>query len=375
MLQKTLGRILGCALLLYGGAALGFTLIEFTNEQSTPSNKITDATSAETEIQPIAAAIRAQLLSHRRLKGSGGVAQAGRLLAANIPADSRSDFDPLAQVLSQASGAGGGKSGGGGTESLWISSTSNSLENDFHRTAFYGGTHNLLTGFDVTRSGRYVLGISVGHEASNYVTAFNAGNQKVRGFNVSPYFAYLLSDTWSVDLILGYGDFDTRQSRTIGTGALTTAAVDSEFSSTRGFISTNLTNVSAWGNWTLTGALGLLASRREQDAYVERIGGTTFTSVAGSKQTIEQWNLVGEAAYSRGASEIYAGLLYERTRDPLKVQFASGEQPADDPDSAVLTAGWRHFGRGLTANFVFSKRLAQDQVNEYGFSMMIRVDL
>jgi hypothetical protein len=353
-------------LLLYGGTALGFTLIA-----PGASNTITDATTQQTEIQPISGAIRAQLLSFQRLKQSKKVTQVGGVLVAS--ADRHSDINYLA--ASHQSSAGGGSLGGGNTESLWISSTSNSLENDFSRTAFYGATHNLLAGFDVTRSDRYVLGVSAGHEASNYVTAFNAGNQKARGFNVSPYFAYLLSDTWSVDLILGYGDFDTRQSRTIGTGLLSTAAVDSEFSSTRGFVSTNLTNVSAWGNWNLTGALGLLASRREQDAYVERIGGTPFTSVAGSKQTIEQWNLVGEAAYSRGASEIYAGLLYERTRDPLKVQFASGEQPADDPDSVVLAAGWRHFGKGLTANFVFSKRLAQDQVNEYGFSMMIRVDL
>ena len=374
MLQKTLGRILGCALFLYGSTALAFTLIEtgpIQTEQLAPSNTITDATTLETQIQPTVGAIRAQLLSHRRLKGSARVAHAGRLLAANAHADSRSDFNYLAAALSDSSGAGSG----GGTESLWISAASNSLENDFSRTAFYGATHNLLAGFDVTRSDKYVLGISAGHEASNFLTTFNFGNQKARGFNVSPYFAYLLSDTWSVDLILGYGEFDTRQSRTLGTGLLTAVAVDSEFASTRGFVSTNLTNVSAWGNWNLTGSLGLLAARGKNDAYVESIGGTTIATIAGTKQTIEQWNLLGEAAYGRGASETYVGLLYERTRDPLKIEFATGEQPANDPDSVLLTAGWRHFGKGLTANFVFSRRLAQDQVNEYGFSMMIRVDL
>jgi len=374
VLQKTLGRILGCALFLYGSTALAFTLIEtgpIQTEQLAPSNTITDATTLETQIQPTVGAIRAQLLSHRRLKGSARVAHAGRLLAANAHADSRSDFNYLAAALSDSSGAGSG----GGTESLWISAASNSLENDFSRTAFYGATHNLLAGFDVTRSDKYVLGISAGHEASNFLTTFNFGNQKARGFNVSPYFAYLLSDTWSVDLILGYGEFDTRQSRTLGTGLLTAVAVDSEFASTRGFVSTNLTNVSAWGNWNLTGSLGLLAARGKNDAYVESIGGTTIATIAGTKQTIEQWNLLGEAAYGRGASETYVGLLYERTRDPLKIEFATGEQPANDPDSVLLTAGWRHFGKGLTANFVFSRRLAQDQVNEYGFSMMIRVDL
>lgn len=362
MRQKTLSRILGCALLFYGGTALAFTLIVIP-DQPVPSNTVTDATTQQTEIQPIAGAIRAQLFSLHRLKRSGRVAQAGRVLVAS--ADRHGGFDYLA--ANDRSSPGGGSLGGGNTESLWISSTANSLENDFSRTAFHGATHNLVAGFDVTRSDRYVLGISAGHEASNFATTFNFGNQKARGFNVSPYFAYLLSDTWSVDLILGYGEIDTRQSR-----AFLAGTIDSEFSSTRGFVSTNLTNVSTLGNWTLTSGLGLLASRREQDAYAESAPGN---AVAGTKQTINQWNLSGEAAYGRGASETYFGLLYEDTRDPQKVQFATGEQPANDPDSVLLTAGWRHFGKGLTANFAFSKRVAQDQVNEYGFSMMLRVDL
>jgi len=42
-----------------------------------------------------------------------------------------------------------------------------------------------------------------------------------------------------------------------------------------------------------------------------------------------------------------------------------------------LTAGWRYFAnKGLSANFVFSARVAQDDFKEqYGFSMVLRVDL
>jgi len=363
VLQKTLAGILGCALSLFAGTALAFTLIP---ENLSPSNTITEATTLEAQVQPIAGTIRTQLLSHRRAKGPQKVAQVGPMLAANTHADSRSDFNYLA-----AAGASGAGSGGGDGKSLWISAVTNSLENDFSRTAFYGATHNLLAGYDFTRSDKYVLGIAVGHEASNFVTTFNAGNEKTRGFNINPYFAYLLSDTWSVDLILGYGDFDTRQTRTMGTGPLTTVAVDSEFASKRGFVSTNLTNVSAWGNWRLTSSLGLMATKREQDAYVENNG----FAVAATKQSIEQWNLLGEAAYGRGNAETFLGLMYENTQDPLKIEFATGAQPANDADSVLLTAGWRHFGRDLTANFLFSTRLAQEQISEYGFSMMLRIDL
>jgi len=365
VLQKILGKVLGCALLLHAGAAFSFTLITLP-EQSAPSETITTATTLEAQVQPIVGTIRAQLFSIQRLKRSQRVSQAGPAQVAS--AERRGGFEYLA-----ANGASSTGASGRGTESLWISAAANSLENDFERTAFYGATHNLLAGFDVTRADRYVLGFAFGHEASNYTTTFNAGNEKTRGFSVNPYFAYLLSDAWSLDLLLGYGELDTRQSRTVGTGPLTTQAVISEFAATRGFASTNLTYLAALGNWKLSSALGYTATRREQDGYVE--SAPLGTTVSASKQTVKQYSLLGEAAYGRGASETYFGLQYEDTRDPQKVQFATGAQPANDPDSVLLSAGWRYFGRGLTANFAFSKRLAQEQVNEYGFTMMLRVDL
>ena len=372
MLQKIVGSILGCALLSCGSTALAFTLITIPQEQVAPGNTITDSTTLETQVQPIAATIRAQLFSHLRPRSAQkGTQVGGVMLAANARAGSTSsDVVYLAAAPGDSSAAGGG-SGGGNSESVWISGTGNSLANTFSRTAFYGATSNILAGFDLTRSDRYVLGLSAGHEASNYTTTFNTGNEKTRGFNVNPYFALLLSDKWSLDLILGYGQFNTRQTRTVGTGVLTTMAVDSDFDSKRGFASTNLTNVSTWGNWKLTGSLGYLGSRRENDDYVESNG----NAVASTKQTSQQGSFLGEAAYGRGNSEAFLGATYETNRNPEKLQFASGEQPANDPNSVVLTAGWRHIGKGLSASFVFSGRVGQDQVREYGFSMMLRVDL
>ena len=99
------------------------------------------------------------------------------------------------------------------------------------------------------------------------------------------------------------------------------------------------------------------------------------SSVAGTNQIAGQWNLLGEAAYGRGNSETFFGARYEDVRNYQKIEFATGEQPANDPTSVLLSAGWRHFGKGLTANFAFSARVAQEQVRGYGVSMVLRVDL
>jgi len=371
VLQKTLCRILGCALLSYGSTALAFTLIEIPQEQLAPSTTVTDSFTLQAQVQPIAGTIRAQIFGLRRPGSSKKVTQVGgMMLAANDHSGSASDVNYLAAAANDPSGAGGGSSGGN-PESLWISSTSDSLENTFSRTAFYGATQNVLVGYDVTRSDKYVLGISGGYEASNFATKFNSGNEKTRGYNINPYFAWLLSDSWSLDLIGGVGRFNTDQSRTVGTGPLTTLAVDSDFSSKRGFVSTNLTHISTRGNWKLTGSLGYLSSKRDQDAYTESNG----SAVAGSKQTSGQWNLLGEAAYGRGNSETFFGARYEDIRNYQRIEFATGEQPANDPTSVLVTAGWRYFGRGLTASFVFSGRVAQEQVKEHGFSMVLRADI
>jgi hypothetical protein len=341
----------------YGGAALAFTLI--TPQE--PSNTVTDTFTLQSQVTPIAGTIRSQIFGLRR-PGSQRTAQFGGVqLAANDRSGSSSDAF-----------AAWGANGPGNPQSLWISSTIDSLQNTFSPTAFYGATQNVLIGYDVTRSNKYVLGISGGYEASNFVTQFNSGNEKTGGYNLNPYFAWLMSDAWTLDLIGGYGKFNTDQSRTIG-GAVppATVALDSNFSSKRSFASTNLTNIAGSGNWKLTSSLGYLWSKRDQDGYTEN-GGVT---VAESKQTSKQWNLLEELAYGSGNSEAFFGARYEDIRNYQKIELVGTEQPANDHTSFLLTAGWRYFGKGLTASFVFSGRVGQEQVKEHGFAMVLRADL
>jgi hypothetical protein len=64
LLQKTLGRILGCALLAYDSTALAFTLITIPPEL-TPSTGITNSFTLQSQVQPIAGTIRSQIFGLR----------------------------------------------------------------------------------------------------------------------------------------------------------------------------------------------------------------------------------------------------------------------------------------------------------------------
>jgi len=368
VLQKIFRSILGCALLSYGGAALAFTLIVPGQE---PGNTVTDSFTLQAQVQPIAGTIRSQIFGLRRPGSLKKVTQVGgMMLAANDRSGTRSDVNYLAAAANDPSGGSG--SGGADPQSVWISSTYDSLQNTFSGTAFYGASQNVLFGYDVTQSDRYVLGVAGGYEADNFVTQFNSGNEKTDGYNLNPYFAWLISDPWTLDVIGGYGKFNTNQSRAIGSAAPpATTTLDSSFSSNRSFLSTNVTNISAFGNWKLTSSLGYLWSKRNQDGYMENGG----LSVAASSLASRQYNLLEEASYGRGNSETFFGARYEDVKGYQKIQLLASQQPANDPTSFLLTAGWRYFGKGLTANFVFSGRVAQEQVHEHGISMVLRVDL
>ena len=373
VLLHGLKTILGILLLQAGSTALAFTLITIPEELA-PSSTITDSTTLTTQIQPIAGAIRSHLVSARRIKKSERMAQHGNVLAANNYVDSISDVDHMMLAYNDLASSSGAGSGGSDARSLWISSAYSSLKNDFLRTRFDGDVHILLAGYDYTLSEKYIFGVALSHEMSNFNTRFNSGDEKTKGFSINPYFAWLLSDTWSFDLSLGHGKFNTGQSRT--TAVLSgivpvTSTVDSDFSSTRNFVSTNLTNVSTMGNWNLTGSVGIFAAKQKQDAYAESNG----TVINSTSQNIKQWNLAGEAAYSHRDSESFLGLNYEKNKNPERISFITGEQPADDTDSFLLTAGWRHFGKDLTANFAFTSRRGQNSVSDNGFSTTLRIDL
>ena len=352
----------GLLLLHASSSAFAFTLIEIPESTSAPGSTITDATTFDGQIRPVTSAIRNHIRDSRRRDQGGSSAQRAELFASNVYASTMSDADFIPVS---------GHAGGGDLQkSLWLSSSYTRLENDFSRTRYDGQLNALLVGFDVTRSDRYVFGISASIESSDIDTDFNLGNQEIDGYSINPYFAYLISDAWSVDLSLGIGSFDTEQFRTIGEvnpappPLVIASRVDSDFSTDRDFLSTNLTWSAPRGRWYLTGWLGYLAATSDQEGYTE----SDATEVEGQELDFERWSVGGEAAWGRGNAETYIGLIYEKDMDVNEVEFPTGEQPANDDDSVLLLLGWRYFGDFLVANIELSSRQEADDIVENSFA-------
>lgn len=369
-----LTTIAAFVLLQVGNPAMAFTLLP--QEQLTPSSTITNSsTTVATQIQPVARAIQTHLHGARRPHMSGKFALNSVMVASNSYSSTRYDAGDMLAYNDLASAAGGGSSSSStDSSSLWISSGYSLLKNNFSRTRYDGDSQMVVIGHDHTVSDTYIVGAALGYQTGTMLTRFNTGDQRSKGYTLTPYFAYLISDALTFDLSLGYGKSKTSQSRALSVlvagPAVEQWIITSEFASTQTFTSANLTHVATTGNWNLTSALGYLSARQKQGAYTESIG----TNVAGSNTKLSQWSLAEEAAYAHRDSESYLGVAYEKMSSPESFRFSTGEQPSNDSDSFLLSLGWRHIGKDLIANFAFNSRLGLANVTENGISTTIRGD-
>lgn len=365
-----LKTLLAFLLLQVSNTALGFTIIEIPDSDSAPGSSITEASSFGNQIQPVISAVQSRMRNARRTGSDTRTTQIGQPLAFNSHTQTRSDVDSVMVSYN-------GLNGGGGSSSLWLNSSFTSFDNDFSRTKYDGQMQMLMAGYDRTADDRYIWGVAISYESSDIDTTFNTGNQEVYGFSINPYFSYLMSDAWSIDLSLGFGDFDIEQYRSEA-GAnpapppiLIVNRVTSKTSTSRQFLASNLTYGSLRGKWYLSGWLGLMLAKKDQDGYTE----SDDTDVASQELDIERWSLGGEAAYGDADAETYFGLIFEKDNDIDQVEFATGEQPDYDDETMLLSLGWRYFGRNLTANIELSSRLLADDASENTFSSTLRLEL
>ncbi len=358
--------ILGLLFLQFSQSVAAFTLIEIPDPSTSPSNLITDSTTFKNRMRPLTSAIHSHIQNGWRLRRPGASAQQGQVLASNAYAGTLRDADFI-QVSGQSQSS--------DLKSLWLNASYTTFDNDFSRTEYDGNSHLLMIGYDYTKNDRYIFGAAISFETGLTDTEFNLGSQQTDGYSINPYFAYLISDSWSIDLGLGFGSADTDQRRSIvGTGGLPTllaGSVTSDYSTDRDFLASNLTYSAPRGNWYLSGWLGLLYATTSRDDYTESDG----TRIDNEDLDYKRWNLGGEAAYSYGASESYIGLIYEKDTDFNDIEFLIGEQPANDDDSFLLTVGWRYFGGELVASVDFSSRQGAEDETENSISTSLRLDL
>ena len=251
---------------------------------------------------------------------------------------------------------------------LWGSYQYSDFDDDFATSAFDANRHGVYLGADFTPWDNWVFGAMLGFEDVNTNTTFNGGEIDSNGFTIAPYMGVQLSESVDVDFDLsamfafGYSRLDHDQFRTIGATRIT-----SDTTSDRVFFSGNVVAGNTYGNWYISGQVGVLVAQEDVDGYTESNG----TVVADDKIELGQVNIGGEAAYAWGSFEPFASALYSHDYNREEL---SGGHP-NDQNELNLGLGIRYFSEGgISASAEYTKSLLRDNFDSDSITLTIRAD-
>ncbi len=251
---------------------------------------------------------------------------------------------------------------------IWGNYSYSNYENDLSSTAFDGISHSFLGGVDFAFWKNTVLGVAFGYENGDIDTTFNRGNVETDSYTIVPYFGALLSDTFSIDLNVGYSRVDYDQFRTLpGTTTKVTSSPDSD----RLFGALNLNGVTYHNDWVFGGRVGILWAENVINRYVESNGDI----VAESRTNVSTGSVAGDVAYNFQNYEPFLNLSYQYDFSLTEIAVLTGPQPSNDRDDILMKVGVRYFeNNGISGNLEYSKRFDRDDFDEDRISLTIRAD-
>jgi len=266
---------------------------------------------------------------------------------------------------------------GFGAWSVWASYSRSSFESDVRVAPFDADLDSALIGADTLLGERLVVGLAAGYEATDADTQFNAGGQDTDGFTVAPYVAWLINDTFSVDLSAGYSTLSTDSDRVDpANGARLTADFDSE----RGFVTANLNGTWLAGRFVIGARVGMLHSGEIQDGYTEA-GGPSVRTVRKRHVDLTQGYVGGDVAYALGAWEPYVTAVYRNDfasddgSGAGGLPNAVGSTQPDDDDEFQLGLGVRYFGKRVTGSFEWLTTEGREDFEDDTFTLTLRLAL
>lgn len=227
------------------------------------------------------------------------------------------------------------------------------------RNTFNTDVTNLVLGGDYQFSPTLVSGLSLGLDRTRGTgESFNAGvsqgvaAQRNSGYTLAPYLGWQLSNDWSMDATLGFGNVKTDTDGIKG-------------STDRLFYGANL-NYATWrSNWQLTGK-GSYLHGEEKSGNLTNTLGTVMAGTA-SKNSVDQLRLEGQAGYWLNDNAMpYFGLGYANDLSRSTTVSAAAQLGNEIGSNALLwTIGVNFFSlsNSLTGGISYSQESGRTYSN------------
>jgi hypothetical protein len=276
-------------------------------------------------------------------------------------------------------------SGLGGTSNpwaIWASYGRSEFESSVAIAPYSADLDTLRIGVDRLFDGRFLLGVAALIDRLDTKTKYNGGGQDVDGYAVVPYFTWLISERFSLDLSAGLGKSDATQNRidpasVPGSPSILSANYDSD----RSFYSATFNGLHPVGDWTFGGRFGYVYAREEQDGFQET-GGPSARNVASRTVYLGQLFAGADAAYRfAGGFEGHFAAVYRKdsTRDDGRagggLPAAVGATQPEDRNEWDWTIGLRWYGaRGLTLAAEYLRTEGRDQFENKVINLLARFE-
>jgi len=249
---------------------------------------------------------------------------------------------------------------------IWLSYDYSRFDNNFFRTKYQGDTNSTLVGVDYVFSENMLAGIALGYEKTNIDTDFNLGKAKTTGLTFSPYFGWLINQTWGMDINLGYSRLNTEQYRT-NAGL----RINSDLDSIRWFAGMNLNGSWQIQQWLLSAQMGILTGSNKNEHFTESNGIQRKSNTS----KVTKLSLGGEVSYSIGAFEPFFSLTFNHDTKVTNQRLSLGAQPTIDRNDNLAGLGFHYFSQqGLSVTLEYSQRFNHKDIGEDNLTLTGRWD-
>lgn len=271
--------------------------------------------------------------------GAGGFAPGG---GSGGFTPSGNSSPPLAPQAFNMRFNGGGEAGGDGPSrnGVWAQALWADVDKTEQYLKMHGNVVNVMGGFDHRFDDRFLAGLAFGYENVDFTTTFNDGKYKDNGETVSPYLAFTLSPTWTIDASASYSWLNYTAERNQN-------LVSSSFSGNRFSAAGNLTGNFAFGNWRLQSKTGVFYSFEHQNSYVD----SALEAVDTNSFALGRLSTGGKFGYDiNGFLPFVKAVAEWDFRTPQSVLKVNGQMSEIDHGGGVLGLGLEVNRGGLTGS-------------------------
>lgn len=252
--------------------------------------------------------------------------------------------------------------------SIWANVSGAKFNDNFVSTSFDADVSSLLIGVDTFFGDQLLVGGLVGYERHDVETGFNSGSQDIDNYHLGAYAGYLIGDSFSTDVLLGYTSLDIEQTRIqpfLG-------QVSSDVDGNRWYVAGNLNFYHTMGSVLVDVTTGMLFAHDKQDSFTESNGLSNPSQTA----KLGRWRFGGNVAYLHRDLELFgnAYLVYDFGRTNVDVG-APQLNPSDDRTEFQLGTGIRYVGQeDITASLEYNTTVGRDDVESNSLSLSVRME-